>query len=161
MQFPVPQFTDVEDKIIGSLTLKQFIIIGGAGLALFLIYTLFKDVLILIFTGLLVMPPALFLAFYKHSGRPLYSMIPQILRHYTSAKVMVFHKDVKAMPSVTKIQTVKKEETAQKVLTPVESRQRLKDLNLFLERKALEEHVVAEHPEQFTPASPKLSDLFK
>ena len=27
MQFPVPQFTDVEDKIIGPLTLKQFGII--------------------------------------------------------------------------------------------------------------------------------------
>jgi hypothetical protein len=27
MQFPVPQFTDVEDKIIGPLTVKQFFIL--------------------------------------------------------------------------------------------------------------------------------------
>ncbi len=34
MQFQVPQFIDVEDKIFGPLTFKQFIyIIGGGGLA--------------------------------------------------------------------------------------------------------------------------------
>lgn len=34
MQFQVPQFTDVEDKIFGPLTLKQFVYIaGGVGLA--------------------------------------------------------------------------------------------------------------------------------
>lgn len=33
MQYQVPQFTDVEDKIFGPLTLKQFVYIaGGAGL---------------------------------------------------------------------------------------------------------------------------------
>ena len=34
MMFSVPQFIDVEDKIIGPLTLKQFIYLaGGAGLS--------------------------------------------------------------------------------------------------------------------------------
>jgi hypothetical protein len=36
MQYPVPQFTDVEDRIIGPLTLKQFGIIFGAGVVIFL-----------------------------------------------------------------------------------------------------------------------------
>ena len=33
MQFNVPQFIDIEDKIIGPLTLKQFLfLVAGAGL---------------------------------------------------------------------------------------------------------------------------------
>ena len=35
MQFPVPQFTDVEDRIIGPLTIKQFGIVFGAGVVIF------------------------------------------------------------------------------------------------------------------------------
>ena len=39
MKFQVPQFIEVEDKIFGPLTIKQFIYIaGGAGLS-FVIYT--------------------------------------------------------------------------------------------------------------------------
>jgi len=38
MQFQVPQFIDVEDKIFGPFTFKQFVyIIGGAGLAFVMI----------------------------------------------------------------------------------------------------------------------------
>jgi hypothetical protein len=34
MQFQVPQFLDVEDKIIGPFTIKQFLYLaGGAGFA--------------------------------------------------------------------------------------------------------------------------------
>ena len=34
MQFQVPQFIEVEDKIFGPLTFKQFVYVaGGAGLA--------------------------------------------------------------------------------------------------------------------------------
>ena len=31
MEYQVPQFIEVEDKIVGPLTLKQFIYIAGAG----------------------------------------------------------------------------------------------------------------------------------
>ena len=39
MQFKVPQFIDMEDKIVGPLTLKQFAYILGAGGFSFLLWT--------------------------------------------------------------------------------------------------------------------------
>ena len=38
MKFQVPQFTDVEDKIFGPLTLKQFVYIAGGGGLSFLLW---------------------------------------------------------------------------------------------------------------------------
>lgn len=40
MQFQVPQFTDIEDRVIGPLTLKQFMYLLIGGVALFILYKL-------------------------------------------------------------------------------------------------------------------------
>ena len=41
MQFQVPQFVEVEDKIVGPLTLKQFLYVGGAvGASLLLFFVI-------------------------------------------------------------------------------------------------------------------------
>ncbi len=46
MQFPVPQFTEVEDKIIGPLTLKQFGIIFGVGVIIFLAMEMMSSIIL-------------------------------------------------------------------------------------------------------------------
>ena len=38
MRFQVPQFIDIEDKIFGPLTFKQFVYLAGGGGLAFLIY---------------------------------------------------------------------------------------------------------------------------
>ncbi len=38
MQFQVPQFIETEDTIIGSITVKQFVILCAAGVIVFLLY---------------------------------------------------------------------------------------------------------------------------
>ena len=38
MQFQVPQFIDVENKIIGPLSLRQFLYLAGAGLISFMLF---------------------------------------------------------------------------------------------------------------------------
>jgi len=69
MQFQVPQFIEVEDKIFGPLTFKQFIyVIGGAG-ACYLFWRVlpvFISIPLIIATASL----ALSLAFLKMNGRP-------------------------------------------------------------------------------------------
>ena len=61
MQFRVPQFIDIEDKVIGPLTLKQFAyVLGAAGFA-FLIWTFIS---IKIIAVILIIPlSGLFLSF--------------------------------------------------------------------------------------------------
>ena len=71
MQYQVPQFIDVEDKIIGPLTLRQFFIVScGAALVFF-----FSFVLKLAYTivlGIPIISFALALAFVKKDGMPLW-----------------------------------------------------------------------------------------
>lgn len=69
MQFEVPQFIEIEDKIFGPLTWRQFVYVGGGGLmavVLFLIAPFFIFVLLGIPLGLL----AFALAFYPINNRP-------------------------------------------------------------------------------------------
>src|ERR1700677_3475216 len=69
MQFQVPQFIEVEDKIFGPLTFRQFVYLGGgAGLA----YILFRVLPIFIALPLILGVAALVvaLAFMQFNGRP-------------------------------------------------------------------------------------------
>lgn len=69
-QYQVPQFIEVEDKIFGPLTLKQFIYLAGAGGLALLCFTLLPLLLALPLAGLAGGIGAAF-AFYKVNGRPL------------------------------------------------------------------------------------------
>ncbi len=93
MQFPVPQFTDVEDKIIGSLTIKQFGIVFAVGAVIFAGFSATKSILVLIFLFVLFGIPGLGLAFGNINGRPIYNTLGLYFKFLTSEKVLIFHKE--------------------------------------------------------------------
>ena len=69
MQFQVPQFIEVEDKIFGPLTFKQFIYVaGGAGLAYLIWRVLPLYISAPLVAGALGLGAAL--AFLQFNGRP-------------------------------------------------------------------------------------------
>jgi hypothetical protein len=92
MRFQVPQFIEVEDKIFGPLTLKQFIyLLGGGGLA-FIIYTFVGN---LFFTAILALPViggALALAFYKINNKPLINVVEAAFNYYFGNKLYIWKK---------------------------------------------------------------------
>lgn len=95
MQFQVPQFTDVEDKIIGPLTLKQFIYLGGAGGICVVIYTFVPTGL----NFLLMAPVAIFgglLAFYKKDGKSFVQILEAFLKYTLASKLYVWKKEPKS-----------------------------------------------------------------
>lgn len=67
-QFTVPQFIDVEDKIFGPITTRQFVILLSAGLAVFAAYKL-ADTALFIFLLAVIGSLALVLAFVKVNGQ--------------------------------------------------------------------------------------------
>lgn len=89
MEYQVPQFIDVEDRIIGPLTLKQFIYVaGGGGLCI-----VFFSYLPFVFATLLSLPIAGFaaaLAFYKVNGKPFIEMLEAGFNYYTGAKLFLW-----------------------------------------------------------------------
>lgn len=70
MQFQVPQFIETEDKIIGPLTLKQFLYLAGAGAISFMLFFVLQMWLWIIITAIFGTFAAA-LAFIKYNGRPM------------------------------------------------------------------------------------------
>ena len=69
MHAQVPQFIDIEDKIIGPFTLKQFGYFAGGAIIIGIFYMLFKLYIVIIF-GIPIAILSAALAFYKINGRP-------------------------------------------------------------------------------------------
>ncbi len=86
MRFSVPQFIEVEDKIFGPLTLKQFFIVIGAGVILFFLWYFFK----LWFVLAIGAPLACLLImefFLKINGRPIHQLIIAWFYYFLNPKV--------------------------------------------------------------------------
>ncbi len=78
-QFVVPQFIDVEDKIFGPVTTRQFIILLVAGLIVFIVFKL-TDTALFIFLTLIIGGFALTLAFIKINGQSFHYFILNIVQ---------------------------------------------------------------------------------
>jgi hypothetical protein len=96
MEYQVPQFIEVEDKIFGPLTLKQFIYVAG-GLGLCAILVLYLGV----FGVILAIPVALFsgaLAFYKINNKSFVEVLEAGFNYYLGGRLYLWKKD--AVPEV-------------------------------------------------------------
>jgi hypothetical protein len=136
MQYPVPQFTDVEDRIIGGLSFKQFGLIFAAGILTFVVYTVSKSIFATVFAGIIFGIPALALTFGRLNGRPLYSSAGNFVRFLFGAKLYVFHKQVQQnIENNTEVQV--HEEKPQKDVKG--SAVKIKELSYLLQQQASEE----------------------
>ena len=93
MQFKVPQFLDIEDKIFGPFTFKEFVyLVGGAGLC-FVLYKALGFMLgfipILIVGGL-----SLALTFYHPNGKPFINMLEAGFKFFTQSKLFIWKRRV-------------------------------------------------------------------
>ena len=89
MQYQVPQFIEVEDKIFGPLTFKQFIyLLAGGGLCL-MFYTLFP-IYVALFLAMPVVALAFALAFYEVNGRPFIVAIEHGFYYAVSKKLYLW-----------------------------------------------------------------------
>ena len=89
MQFKVPQFLEIEDKIFGPFTFKEFVYLaGGAGLC-FVLYKLLGfylgAILILGAAGL-----ALALTFYRPNNKPFINMIEAGFNYLVKDKLYIW-----------------------------------------------------------------------
>lgn len=91
-QFQVPQFIDVEDKLFGPLTLKQFIYLAGGGGTIYVLWQALPKavaVILALFVGGL----AIALAFWKPNGQPFIVIMQAAIRHVITPKLYLWNKD--------------------------------------------------------------------
>ncbi len=94
MKYQVPQFIEVEDKIFGPFTFKQFAYMAGGAGAAFLCYRFLPSII-----GIIVaIPFAAFgaaLAFYKVNGRPFVEVLQSAFEYITKNRLYIWKKEDK------------------------------------------------------------------
>jgi hypothetical protein len=117
MQYQVPQFIDVEDKIFGPFTFKQFIyMIGGVGLS----YVIYRFIPSLIFSAvpiLIVLAFSATLAFYRVNNRPFINVLESAFRYSVGSKLYLWKKDDKKQAALVAAQMKAAESDKKKGVT--------------------------------------------
>ncbi len=90
MQFQVPQFLDVEDKIIGPLTIKQFLYVAGGVGAGYLSWRLIPFIGLMLGAAMIGFGAAL--AFYKFNSKPFIYTIEAGVRYFRSVRLYVWRR---------------------------------------------------------------------
>jgi uncharacterized membrane protein len=91
MRFQVPQFINVEDKIFGPLTTKQFFFIIGGAAIIFIMYV-FLALWVVVLLGAPVGGFAAALAFYKVNGVPFIKVLNNALTFSSSKRLYLWKK---------------------------------------------------------------------
>jgi len=128
-QFVVPQFIDVEDKIFGPITTRQFIILLVAGLFLFISYKL-ADTALFIFLLALIGGSALILAFVKINGQAFHYFLLNLTQTLRRPSRRIWYK-VMDKAELSELRKGEKVEVAEKIAeVPRLSYNRIRDLSL-------------------------------
>lgn len=124
MQFKVPQFIDIEDKVVGNLSFKQFAYLaGGAGLSYISIKVLPGFLALFITPALAGL--ALALTFIKINDKPFSHALEAFIRYYSKSRLYLWKK-----------QELKREQVKQEQQTPLRatlSESKLKTLSWSLD----------------------------
>jgi|TARA_Y100000310_G_scaffold202103_1_gene202216 hypothetical protein len=132
MKFQVPQFIEIEDKIFGPLTFKQFIYLTGAGGVVFVLWRIFP-----LFVAIIIAAPIIALAgalaFYKINKRPFVFILESAFKYMLRNRLYIWKsKDTDKIK-----EQKKKEEKTQKssIYVPKLSTSKLKDIAWSLDIK--------------------------
>ena len=137
MQHNVPQFIDVEDRIVGPFTAKQFMWLGIAGGLLFILWS-YCDVSLFV---TMAVPILLFfgaLAFYKPNGRPFIIFLQSIFFFFTSSRAYVWKRVFKKDKIKIK-RGIKKLSASGGIETRIFDKSRLKELAWKIETQKIKE----------------------
>lgn len=130
-QFTVPQFIDVEDKIFGPITTRQFVILLVAGLLIFVSFKLADTALFILLLSL-IGGLALLLAFVKINGQSFHYFILNIFQTLRRPSRRVWNKVYTKTELNEFIAAGKVAEVEQKAPVKSASPTRIRDLSLLV-----------------------------
>lgn len=116
MRFEVPQFIDVEDKIFGPLTFKQFVYLaGGAGLG----YVAFRLLPLPLnyLGGLAFVGLGLLLAFYKINNQTFIDIAQAYITYQIKGKLYIWKRAPKTATAAPKAPAPEIPKPPQKIVT--------------------------------------------
>lgn len=130
MRYELPQFIDVEDKLFGPLTFKQFIYLLGGGSICYICYNFLPFTIAMLF----IIPVGLLsaaLAFYKLNTRPFIEVLQNFVTYILRPKSYLWKRvEQKQLQTVsTKIPEV----NPQILYEPINLDRRITDLSKNLD----------------------------
>ncbi len=97
-QFIVPQFIDVEDKILGPISVRQFItILAGTGLMVLAYQLLFKAANqpgLFLFSAIGILIGVVAVAFVKVNGRPFHMFVLNVLQSLKNPRQRIWNNEI-------------------------------------------------------------------
>jgi len=124
MQFQVPQFIETEDKIVGPLTLRQFIYLASAGcISAMLFFTVAAWLWLTL--SLVVVAIGIGLSFVKIGGRPLVNVIMAATNFYWKPQTYVWQLEHPKVKAVSKERVSPLESLIHKVAAPEVTRENI------------------------------------
>lgn len=133
MQFSVPQFTEVEDKIIGPLTLRQFLILLVGGVIIFVLFRVLGNLVVFLIFTLPIAGFFIFAAFGTYNGKTLGDLIVTGASFFSDPSSYVFHKGSGSFAKVEK-EPPKRERAGSQDLSSEEKINRLHKLTYILDQ---------------------------
>ncbi len=131
MQFVVPQFIDVETKIIGPITPKQFIVLIVTFGLIFLSYKL-ADFTLFLIEAVFILGIGVTLAFVKVNNQPVYYFLLNLMQVFKKPNIRVWKRE--KMVILEKKIKKKKSET-EEIIIPrqVLSSSKLSEISLLVD----------------------------
>lgn len=91
MRFEVPQFIEIEDKIFGPFTWKQFVyLVGGVGFGV--VTFIAAPLIVFILVGIPAASIGALLAFYPVNNRPFSNFLQSVVTFYQSDRLYYWRK---------------------------------------------------------------------
>lgn len=128
----VPQFIEVEDKIFGPITTRQFLILLAAGIILFITFKL-ADIQLFILTALLVGGLAIVFAFVKVNGQTFHYFVLNIIQTTRRPSLRIWNKGyTKKELDVLRKMNIADDHVEETFQRKVVKKERMRDLALMV-----------------------------
>ncbi len=140
MQFKVPQFLEVEDKIFGPFTFREFIYLtGGAGLC-FMLYKVLgifwgaiPIIIVAVLSGLLT--------FYRPNNKPFLDMLESGIKYGLQSKLYIWKQREQKKNFERKEEAQKAIKASMTGSSPALTQSKLRDLAWSLDVLDLNKHI--------------------
>ena len=91
MRFEVPQFIEIEDKIFGPLTWRQFVYIAG-GIGMIVVLFLLTPRIVFIIFLIPVAALSFLLSFYPVNNQPFSHFLESVVQYFKGTKLYLWRK---------------------------------------------------------------------
>lgn len=151
MHAQVPQFIDIEDRIVGSLTLKQFGYIAGGAILVGIFYMIFQLYLVILF-GIPIIGLSLALAFLQINGRSFVFYLTSYLGYGIKQHIYVWKKPMEEYDIFIQQKTTEKQPLLLEKITEFAQTSLKKagwSLNIFGKKDVIPKIDISEQEERY------------